>query len=70
MEEKGSSVRIRPSLVVEVAYEEIQRSPNYSSGYALRFPRIVRLRTSDKSAGQADTIDRIEALYKQQRHKK
>jgi DNA ligase-1 len=65
--EKGSSVRIRPRVVVEVAYEEIQRSPNYSSGYALRFPRVVRLRTSDKTAGQADTAERIEYLYNLQK---
>ncbi len=61
--EKGSSVVIRPRLVVEVAYEEIQRSPNYSSGYALRFPRVVRLRTSDKTAEQSDTLERVEYLY-------
>lgn len=68
-EEKGSSVRIRPKVVVEVAYEEIQRSPNYSSGYALRFPRVVRIR-DDRRAEDSDSIDRIEALYKKQRHKK
>ncbi len=65
--EKGSSVRIRPRVVVEVAYEEIQRSPNYSSGYALRFPRVVRLRTLEKTAEQCDTLERIEYLYRLQK---
>ncbi len=67
--EKGNEVRIRPKIVVEVAYEEIQKSPNYSSGYALRFPRIVRIRF-DKSPEEADDISRIETLYRQQRGKK
>jgi DNA ligase-1 len=53
-------------VVVEVAYEEIQKSPNYDSGYALRFPRVVRLRTSDKKAEQADTLERVERLYRMQ----
>ena len=65
--EKASSIKIKPKIVVEVAYEEIQKSPNYSSGYALRFPRIVRLRTSDKTAEQADTLERLKRLYGQQK---
>ena len=68
--EKGSSIKIKPKVVVEVAYEEIQKSPNYVSGYALRFPRIVRLRTSDKTVEQADTLQRLEYLYNLQRKDK
>ena len=68
--EKGSSVRIRPKVVVEVAYEEIQKSPNYSSGYALRFPRVVSLRTSDKGLQDVDSVERVERLFKGQRGKK
>jgi DNA ligase-1 len=67
--EKGSSVRIKPKLVVEVAYEEIQRSPNYSSGFALRFPRVVSIR-DDKRPEDADTIERIEGLFGQQKGRK
>jgi DNA ligase-1 len=67
--EKGSSVRIKPKLVVEVAYEEIQRSPNYSSGFALRFPRVIQIR-SDKGPGSADTVERIERLFRGQKGKK
>ncbi len=64
--EEGKRVRVRPEVVVEVAYEEIQRSPHYSSGYALRFPRFVRLRP-DKSPEEADTAERIERLFRLQR---
>lgn len=64
--EEGNRVRFKPRIVIEVAYEEIQKSPSYSSGYALRFPRFVRLR-SDKNAEQADTIERIRFLYGMQK---
>ena len=55
-------VHVRPELVVEVAYNEIQASPRYSSGYALRFARVVRIR-EDKGAMDADTYDRLKSLY-------
>jgi DNA ligase-1 len=59
-------VEIKPAVIFEVAYEEIQKSPNYSSGYALRFPRMVRVR-DDKSLEEADTLERILSLYRSQR---
>ncbi|PKP56853.1 MAG: hypothetical protein CVT89_05470 [Candidatus Altiarchaeales archaeon HGW-Altiarchaeales-2] len=59
--EEGKDVEIRPSVVIEVAYEEIQKSPSYTSGYALRFPRLVRFR-GDKSPEEADTVERVEEL--------
>ncbi|WP_456474687.1 ATP-dependent DNA ligase [Candidatus Pyrohabitans sp.] len=64
--EEAGEVRLKPSVVVEVAYQEIQRSPNYASGFALRFPRVVRIR-EDKSPAEADTVQRIRTLYEQQR---
>lgn len=64
--EGGRDIKIRPKLVVEVAYEEIQKSPTYSSGYALRFPRVVRIRF-DREARDCDTLERIEKLYEMQR---
>jgi DNA ligase-1 len=63
IEEKGQEVRIKPKVVVEVAYEEIQHSPTYSSGYALRFPRLVRIR-GDKGPLDTDTMERIEELMR------
>lgn len=44
IENKGTKVRVKPEIVVTVQYQNIQKSPTYSSGYALRFPRITRLR--------------------------
>jgi DNA ligase 1 len=59
-------VTVRPEVVVEVAYNDIQRSPNYDAGMALRFARIVRIR-DDKSAEQADSIDTVTADYERQK---
>lgn len=67
--ESGKSVKIKPKIVIEVAYEEIQKSPNYASGWALRFPRFVRLRP-EKSPENADDLDRIKYLYEIQKGKK
>jgi DNA ligase-1 len=63
VEEKGQEVKIKPKVVVEVAYEEIQHSPTYTSGYALRFPRLVRIR-NDKGPMDTDTMERIEELMR------
>ena len=65
VDEKGKNIRVRPKVVLEVGYQEIQKSPNYSSGFALRFPRFIRERL-DKSAEEADTIDRVRLLFKSQ----
>ena len=66
IEEKGKTVKVRPRIVIEVGYQEIQKSPNYKSGMALRFPRFIRDRTADKSAEETDTIERLTALYESQ----
>jgi DNA ligase-1 len=60
--ETGTELEFVPEIVFEVAFEEIQKSPTYNSGYALRFPRLVRVR-DDKSAEEVDTLERIEQLY-------
>lgn len=65
IEREGKLIRVRPEIVVEVAFNEIQRSPKYRSGFALRFARIVRIR-EDKVPEEADTIDRVRELYKRQ----
>jgi DNA ligase-1 len=52
-------------MVVEVAYDEIQRSPHYKSGFALRFARISRIR-DDKSPDEVDSLQRIRSLYDEQ----
>ncbi len=57
----GYVVRVRPELVVEIAFNELQRSPRYPAGLALRFARVLRYRP-DKTADEADTIDTVRAL--------
>jgi DNA ligase-1 len=59
------TVYVKPHIVVEVAFNEIQRSSRYSSRFALRFARITRIRV-DKEPEDADTLDRLQALYEQQ----
>ena len=57
----GHIVFVRPERVVEVAFNDVQRSSHYPGGLALRFARLVRYR-DDKSASQADTIDAVRAI--------
>lgn len=59
------TVYVRPEVVVEVAYNEIQRSPHYDSGFALRFARIARVR-EDLGPEDVDTLDRLKRLYARQ----
>jgi len=63
--EDGQTVSIAPEVVFEVGYEEIQASPTYESGYALRFPRYVTVR-EDKSPPDADSLARVERLVEEQ----
>jgi DNA ligase-1 len=60
--QEGSVVHVRPELVVEVAFDGIQKSVQYPGGLALRFARVKRYRT-EKNASQADTIETVRALY-------
>ena len=62
-EREGHIVRVRPELVVEIAFNGLQASPRYPGGLALRFARVVRYR-NDKTANEADTIDAVRALYR------
>lgn len=64
--QKGKEAVVKPRIVVEIAYQEIQKSPSYSSGYALRFPRVVRLR-EEKGQDDINTIKDVERLYNQQK---
>ncbi|WXG43926.1 MAG: ATP-dependent DNA ligase [Promethearchaeati archaeon SRVP18_Atabeyarchaeia-1] len=62
---RGRKIILKPEVVVEVAFNEIQESPKYKSGMALRFARITRIRL-DKSPEEADTIKRVRDLYEGQ----
>ena len=58
----GITVHVRPELVVEIAFNDLQASPQYTGGLALRFARVKGYRP-DKRADEADTIDTVRALY-------
>lgn len=63
--EKGKSIKVKPKVIIEVGYEEIQKSTNYDSGFALRFPRFQRIRP-EKGVEEADTIERVRELFTSQ----
>ena len=58
----GPTMLVRPAVVLEVAFDGVQKSARHKSGYALRFPRILRWRR-DKKPGDCDDLARVEALY-------
>lgn len=58
----GRVYLVKPEIVLEVAFDGVQKSPRHKSGYALRFPRILRWR-KDKQAGDADELQRVVEMY-------
>jgi DNA ligase-1 len=60
---RGIAVLVRPELVVEVAFNDVQASPQYPGGVALRFARVKRYRP-DKTADQADTLAAVQAIFR------
>jgi DNA ligase-1 len=65
IEDFGARRTVQPNLVIEVAFNNIQKSQRHESGYALRFPRILRLRP-DKPVSEIDTLSRVAELYARQ----
>jgi DNA ligase-1 len=63
--ERGLKLEVEPKIVLEVAFNNMMRSTRHESGYALRFPRIVRLRP-DKRPEDADTIETVKEIYQRQ----
>ncbi len=66
IEDQGFRRIVEPKIVLEVAFNNMMKSDRHESGYALRFPRIVRIRT-DKSPEEADTIERAKEIYEKQK---
>lgn len=58
----GQKVELVPSIIMEVAFSEIVKSPEYESGYSLRFPVVKRIRT-DISIDDIDTVERVESMF-------
>jgi DNA ligase-1 len=65
VDDQGFRREVEPRIVLEVAFNNMMKSDRHESGYALRFPRIVRLRP-DKSPEEADTIERATEIFQQQ----
>ena len=63
VDDDGHVVRVRPELVVEVAFDGVQSSSRYPGGVTLRFARVLRYR-EDKRADEADTLDAVRALHR------
>jgi DNA ligase-1 len=64
---QGSRLEVEPKIVLEVAFNNMMRSTRHESGYALRFPRILRLRP-DKLAADADTVATVKEIFERQQH--
>jgi len=67
VEDLGSRLMVEPKIVLEVAFNNMMRSERHNSGFALRFPRIVRIR-HDKLPEEADTIERVREIYEAQKN--
>ncbi len=68
LQDYGYRRTVKPQVVLEVAFDAIQKSDRHDSGYALRFPRIKRIRT-DKSVFEIDSLDRVKQIYEAQKVK-
>jgi DNA ligase-1 len=66
VEDQGMRLLVQPTMVIEVAFNNMMLSDRHNSGYALRFPRIVRLRP-DKLPEEIDTLERVKRIYEQQK---
>jgi len=60
---KGTKIKVKPRIILEIAYSEIVKSPEYEAGYSLRFPVVKRIR-EDKSLADIDTVERLKSMFK------
>ncbi|HJT84367.1 MAG TPA: ATP-dependent DNA ligase [Nitrososphaeraceae archaeon] len=65
IEDKGNKIQVKPEIVLEIAFDTIQKSDRHNSGYALRFPRIKNIRI-DKDLNDIDTLEKVRQIYKNQ----
>jgi DNA ligase-1 len=63
--EKGKEIKVNPKIVLTITYQEIQRSPTYASGFALRFPRLNALR-EDKPISEISTLEEVKKDFEKQ----
>jgi DNA ligase-1 len=67
VKDEGYRLLVRPEIVLEIAFDSIQKSDRHESGFALRFPRIKYIR-ADKAADDIDTIEKVRRIYEMQAH--
>ena len=63
IDEKGTKISVEPQIILEIAYSEIVKSPEYEAGFSLRFPVVKRLR-KDKGIADIDTVERLKSMFK------
>jgi DNA ligase-1 len=63
--DEGIRIIVKPEIVLEVAFDSIQKSNRHDSGFALRFPRIKNIR-EDKSVSDIDSLQKVKKVYKKQ----
>jgi len=61
--DKGTKITVEPRIILEIAYSEIVKSPEYEAGYSLRFPVVKRVR-EDKGLADIDTVERLKSMFK------
>ncbi len=66
IDDQGFRRAVEPKIVLEVAFNNMMRSDRHASGFALRFPRILRIRT-DKNADEIGTLDTVREIYQRQK---
>lgn len=64
--EHGRTVEVHPQVVIEIGFSEIQKSPTYESGFALRFPRVIRIR-EDRGPHECSTLSDVRRMYEEQK---
>ena len=67
IKDEGYRLIVRPEIVLEVAFDSIQKSDRHNGGFALRFPRIKYIRT-DKAVSDIDTLEKVQRIYERQSH--
>jgi DNA ligase-1 len=67
IKDEGTRILVKPEIVLEVAFDSIQKSNRHDSGFALRFPRIKNIR-EDKNLSDIDSLEKVKQIYEKQNY--
>jgi DNA ligase-1 len=67
IKDEGTRIIVKPEVVLEIAFDSIQKSNRHDSGFALRFPRIKNIR-EDKNVSDIDSLEKVREIYERQVH--